>query len=94
MNDANTPDSPPPKRKFSPGWIVGLSLLAIVLLNGFGSFGGVLGLPGLYLVVGVGLLFTRHRRLGKIMLISGLVIAILGLGTCALLLSNMHVNGN
>jgi hypothetical protein len=53
---------------------------------------GVLALLVLNVLIGLSLLFTRHRKLGMIMLLSGLTVALLGLGTCALILSNLHVN--
>ena len=98
MSDANPPDSPPPappEKKSLLGWIIGLVLLVAVLLNVVVTgFVGLFSLFFLSMGLGVVLLFTKHKRIGKILLISGLVIATLGLGTCALLLSNMHVNGN
>ena len=92
MSDANPPDSPPtpPEKKSPLGQIVGLVLFVAVVLNALVTgFGGLFGLFFLSMGLGVGLLFTKHKRIGKILLISGLVVAILGLGTCALLISNM-----
>lgn len=78
------------------GLIVAIHLLALVALIvlgvgfkliGFGLL-GVLALPVLDMLAGLVLLFTRHRKLGVILFLSGLVVTLIGLGTCALILSN------
>ncbi|RSK23984.1 hypothetical protein [Hymenobacter metallilatus] len=72
--------------------IVAVNFVVLLLLGAVWGIGVMLALPVLNMVVGLGLLFTRHRKLGKVLLLTGLVVGLLGLGTCALILSNLHVN--
>lgn len=92
-----TPERPqpprPPEKSTSDllGKIVVANFAALLVLGGLGGFIGMLVLPVLNIAIGVALLFTAHRKLGKVMLVSGLVVALLGLGTCALILSTLRV---
>lgn len=90
-----TPEPPKPPEKSTSdllGKVVVANFAALLVLGGLGGFIGMLILPVLNIGVGVALLFGAHRKLGKVMLVSGLVVALLGLGTCALILSNLRVN--
>ncbi|MBX0289206.1 hypothetical protein K3G63_02080 [Hymenobacter sp. HSC-4F20] len=90
-----TPESPKPPEKSTSdllAQVVVANFAALLVLGGLGGFIGMLALPVLNLVIGVALLFTAHRKLGKVILLSGLVVGLLGLGTCALILSNLRVN--
>ncbi|RPD47995.1 hypothetical protein DNI29_11235 [Hymenobacter sediminis] len=90
-----TPE-PPKQPELSTGALLGrvvaANFAALLVFGSLGGFIGMLALPVLNLVIGVALLFTAHRKLGKVMLVSGLVVALLGLGTCALILSNLRVS--
>lgn len=87
--------TPPEKSALSLlGKVVLLNFLAALVLSSIGGPVGLLALPVLNLVVGAVLLFTVHRKLGIILLLSGLAVALLGLGTCALLLSGLQISGH
>ncbi|RSK43930.1 hypothetical protein [Hymenobacter rigui] len=87
---------PPPKPEETTSdllaKIVAANFVVLLVLGAVWGMGIMLALPVLNMLIGLGLLFTRHRKLGKIMLLSGLTVALLGLGTCAIILSNLHVN--
>lgn len=90
-----TPEPPKPPELSTGallGRVVAANFVALLVLGTLDGFVGMLALPVLNVAVGVALLFTAHRKLGKVMLVSGLVVALLGLGTCALILSNLRVN--
>jgi len=62
-----------------------------VLLGLVGGLLAILALPVLNIVVGIVLLVLGKKRLGLILVLSGFLVALVGLGTCALLLSNVSV---
>ncbi|MCA8829879.1 hypothetical protein [Hymenobacter pini] len=74
------------------GLVVAANFAALLVLGGLGGIAGMLALPVLNVLVGIVLLFGTHKKLGKVLVVSGLVVALLGLGTCALILSNLHIN--
>lgn len=92
MDTTEPPKQPEKSAGDLLGKVVVANFAALLVLGGLGGFIGMLALPVLNVIVGLILLFTTHRKLGKVMLVSGLVVALLGLGTCALILSNLHVN--
>jgi hypothetical protein len=70
------------------------NLAALVFLGIGGRFEAMLALPVLNIVAGVVLLRMGdkqrgEKRLGLIMVLSGLLVGLVGLGTCALIVSNM-----
>ncbi|MBG8553880.1 hypothetical protein [Hymenobacter guriensis] len=86
----------PPEKSTSQllGLVVAINFGALLVLGSLGGIVGMLALPVLNVLVGIILLFGPQKKLGKVLLISGLVVALLGLGTCALILSNLNFNGH
>ena len=97
MEDPSLPKSDPPQPSTGEmvGKLVGANLAVLVLLWIAGRFDVMLTLPVLNVVAGIVLLRMGdkkrgEKRLGLILVLSGLV-GLMGLGTCALILSNVSV---
>ena len=90
------PPEPPQPPELSTsallGRVVAVNFAVLLALSAVGGVVLILALPVLNMLAGGILLFTERRRLGKVMLVSGLVTAILGLGTCALILANLRID--
>jgi|GEM_PF-4245257 len=87
MEDPSLPKSKPPQPSTGEiiGMLVGANLTVLILLGVAGDFGIMLTLPVLNIVVGIVLLLLGKKRLGLILVLSGLLVCLVGLGTCALL---------
>jgi hypothetical protein len=89
MEEPKLPESTQPPTENLVEKVVGVNLAALVLLGLVGGLLAILALPVLNIVVGVVLLVLGKKRLGLILVLSSFLVALVGLGTCALILSNV-----